>query len=459
MLHYAWPSRSATSSHQPPEPVPARFKRNRTGEPKPFAGFTQRPPCAACEHEAHHPIPAPPRRPDPMPATHRRPCVIDTSMHFCPHDGCDYRGWVGLNNLRANGHPSGGPWRQFYCRSCHGYFLASHGTIFHGKRLPVELIVHALACLAEGLGIRATARVFEIDPHTVLQWLVEAAEQLQAFSRYFLCDVHVTQLQLDELYAVLRALREGQISQAQARKHLEPGRPWVWTAVDPVSKLLLAIEAGPRTVEMAQRVVHRVKSMLAPDCVPAWFSDGFKGYLPAIVGHFGRWIQPEHLQDKGRRRKPRWMPLPGLLYAQVVKQYRRKRVVGVKHRVVFGTMAAVMQVLATCGWKINTAMVERLNLDIRQRVAAIGRRVNTLCQGEVGLQHQLALFQVYQNFVLPHASLRQPLAVPEPTHGTGSARLWRPCTPAMAAGLTDHVWSLREVLLYRVPPWPQPQAV
>ncbi len=105
MLHYAWPSRSATSSHQPPEPVPARFKRNRTGEPKPFAGFTQRPPCAACEHEAHHPIPAPPRRPDPMPATHRRPCVIDTSMHFCPHDGCDYRGWVGLNNLRANGHP------------------------------------------------------------------------------------------------------------------------------------------------------------------------------------------------------------------------------------------------------------------------------------------------------------------------------------------------------------------
>jgi IS1 family transposase len=394
-----------------------------------------------------------------MPATNRRPCVIDTSMHFCPHDGCDYRGWLGLGNLRANGHPSGGPWRQFYCRSCSGYFLESHGTLFHGKHLPVELIVHALACLAEGLGIRATARVFEVDPNTVLQWLVEAAEQLQAFTSYFLCDVHVTQLQLDELYAVLRGLREGQISEKQAFKHLESGRPWVWTAVDPVSKLLLAIEVGPRTVEMAQRVVHRVANVLAPDCVPAWFSDGFKGYLPAIVGHFGRWTQPERRQDKGAHPKPRWMPLPGLLYAQVVKQYRRKRVVGVKHRVVFGTMAAIMQVLATCGWKINTAMVERLNLDIRQRVAAIGRRVNTICQGEEGLQHQLALFQVYHNFVLPHASLRQPLPVPEPTHGSGSARLWRPCTPAMAAGLADHVWTLREVLLYRVPPWPQPQAV
>ena len=63
------------------------------------------------------------------------------------------------------------------------------------------------------------------------------------------------------------------------------------------------------------------------------------------------------------------------------------------------------------------------------------------------------------NFVLPHASLRQPLGVPEATHGTGSAKRWRPCTPAMAAGLTDHVWTLKEVLLFRVPPWPQPQTV
>ena len=92
-----------------------------------------------------------------------------------------------------------------------------------------------------------------------------------------------------------------------------------------------------------------------------------------------------------------------------------------------------------------------------ERAAAIGRRVNTLCQGEAGLQDQLALFQVYHNFVLPHASLRQRLPFPEATSGSGSAKVWRPCTPAMAAGLTDHVWSLKEVLLYRVPPWPQPQ--
>ncbi len=157
--------------------------------------------------------------------------------------------------------------------------------------------------------------------------------------------------------------------------------------------------------------------------------------------------------------KPRWMPIPGLLYAQVVKMMRRRRIAAVKHRVVFGTLEQIKLVLSTCGWQINTAFVERLNLDIRQRAAAVGRRVNTLCKGEDGLLNQLALFQTYHNFVLPHASLRQPLLVPEVTNSGGAVKLWRPCTPAMAAGLTNHVWSLKETLLFRVPPWPQPQTV
>ena len=338
-------------------------------------------------------------------------------------------------------------------------FSGAHGTIFHGKQAAVELIVRVLACLAEGLGIRATARVFEVDPQHGAAWLVEAAEQLRAFSAYFLCEVHVNQLQLDELYAVLREVKAGEISEDEAIKRLERSPYWVWTAMDPESKLLVVIDVGTRTLEMAQRVVHQVVQVLAPDCVPLFLTDGFREYMTALLAHFGHWMQPERRQDKGPRPKPRWMPLPALLYAQVVKSYRRRRIVGVKHRVVFGTLEQVHQVLAACGRKINTAFVERLNLDIRQRVAAVGRRVNTLCQGEDGLRHQLAVYHAYYNFCLPHASLRQPLLVPEPTNGSGSAKVWRPCTPAMAAGLTDHVWSLKEVLLYRVPPWPQAQTV
>jgi transposase-like protein/IS1 family transposase len=457
LLHLTRSKRLVTAPAAPALPEPLKSKRLRSHEPKPFEGLTHKPHCALCERDTASPKAASPVPPAPMVPTHRRPRAVDTSMHFCPHAGCDYRGWLGLGNLRANGHPSGGPWRQFHCTSCDGYFLETHGTIFHGKQASVERIVHVLACLAEGLGIRATARVFEVDAKTVLQWLVEAAEQLRAFSAHFLCDLHVEQLQLDELYAVLRDLKAGEISDDTAIKRLERSPSWVWTAMDPTSKLLVVVDVGSRTLAMAQRVVHQVTEVLAPGWVPLFLTDGFQEYKTAILAHFGHWMHPERRQDKGPRPQPRWMPLPELLYAQVVKSYRRRRLVGVTHRVVFGTQLATQQILAACGWSINTAFVERLNLDLRQRGAAIGRRVNTLCQGEAGLRDQLSLFQVYHNFVLPHASLRQPLLVPEVTNGRGAAKVWRPCTPAMAAGLTDHVWSLQEVLLYRVPPWPHPQ--
>ena len=99
----------------PPHPCQRSPSAHRSNEPKPFAGLTTKPHCALCERETAHPQPPPPVPPDPMPPTNRRPRTVDTSMHFCPHTDCDYRGWLGLGNLRANGHPSGGPWRQFHC--------------------------------------------------------------------------------------------------------------------------------------------------------------------------------------------------------------------------------------------------------------------------------------------------------------------------------------------------------
>jgi hypothetical protein len=188
----------------------------------------------------------------------------------------------------------------------------------------------------------------------------------------------------------------------------------------PESKLLLTIDVGDRRLAMAQRLIHQVVQVLAPGCVPLFLTDGFKEYLTALLTHFGHWVQSPRRQATGPVPKPRWLPLPQLLYAQVVKTVRRRRLVRVSHRVVFGTLEAVEQVLATCGWQIQTAFVERLNLDIRQRVAAVGRRVITLCKGEDGVRQQLALYQPYHNFCLPHGSLRQPLPVPEPTKGSGS---------------------------------------
>ena len=123
-----------------------------------------------------------------------------------------------------------------HCTACDGYLLETHGTLFHGKRVTPDLLVWAVGALAEGLGIRAVARVFEVDPKTVLHWLVEAADQLQAYSRYFLCEVHVRQIQVDELYAVLSAVKDGELSEDEAIRRLARSPHWIWTAMDPLSK-------------------------------------------------------------------------------------------------------------------------------------------------------------------------------------------------------------------------------
>src|SRR5467141_3238279 len=454
MLHAAWPNECPGGDQRPSKPLPP--PRQRSSDPKPFPGLTRKPPCAACE-QAHAYAPQPPGCPPPRRVPARgRPRQVETSQHFCPYPACAYQGWVGLGNLCANGHPSGAPWRQLHCSSCKGYFQETHGTPLHGKRVAPEKLVWAVGTLAEGLGIRAVARVFEVDPNTVLQWLVEAADHAAAFSQYFLHDVRVTQVQLDELFALLSAVKAGEVSDAEALTRLSRSPHWVWAAIDPITKVLLTIDVGDRTLAMAQRVVHQVVQVLAPGCVPLFLTDGFKEYTTALLTHYGQWVQPARQRAQGPAPKPRWMPAPGLLYAQVVKTVRRRRLVRVRHQIVFGTREAVQQVLAACGWQINTAFIERVNLTIRQHVAAAVRRVATLCKGEDGLRQQLALYHVYDNFCLPHASLRVPLPQPLPTNGTGSAKRWQPQTPAMAAGLTDHVWTLREVLLFRVPPWPQP---
>jgi hypothetical protein len=174
--------------------------------------------------------------------------------------------------------------------------------------------------------------------------LVEAAEQLRAFAAYFLCDLHLEQLQLDAWYAVLRDRNAGEISDDEAIKRLARSPSWVWTAMDPKRKLLVVVDVGSRTLAMAQRVVHQVTEVLAPSCVPLLLTDGLKDDATALLTPCGQWRQPERRQERGPTPTPRWRPLPELLYAHVVKSYRRRRIVGGTHRVVFGTRLAIEQV-------------------------------------------------------------------------------------------------------------------
>jgi IS1 family transposase/transposase-like protein len=438
------------------KPPPTQQPRRSPRIPKPFAGLTIRPYCAACEQSQEY-LDQPRLSPPPL-ITHKRgrPRTVDSHRQYCPKQTCAYYGWVGRGNIRANGHPGRKTWRQLHCVACDTYFLETYGTLFYGKPHPAERLVQVVTALAEGLGIRAAARVFAVDPNTVLAWLSESSAHLVAFSRSLLHDVHVNQVQFDEVFAVLGEHKAGQGNETEASESLPRSPCWIWVAIDPVSKLLLAVDVGERTLAMAQRLVHQVIHVLTPGGLPLFLTDGFKEYATALLTHCGHWVQLPRSQAKGPAPKPRWMPRPELLYAQVVKMYRRRHLVRMQPRVVFGTLAQVTHILAPLGWHINTAFVERVNLTLRHHIAAVGRRVMTVAKRAAGLRDQLHLYHTYYNFCLPHGSLRVPLVHPEPTRGTGSAKCWWPRTPAMAAGLTDRVWTLREVLLYRVPPWPQP---
>jgi len=424
-----------------------QVRQVRRKQAKVFQGLTKKPMCVSCEAEARH-NPSARREPPPRIEPKRgRKREVPTGHRYCPNEDCRYYGWLGLGNISSNGHPNGGRNRQLYCGVCKRYFAETKGTLFYGKRYRPEQIEQALTALAEGLGIRAVGRVFKVEPDTVLAWLLEAGAHLEAFTDYLVRELAVEQVQLDELFGLIRAVEQGELERQEAIEQLD--RPWLWAAIDPVSKFWLATALGPRTTALAQRLVHQVARRLKVGQVPLFMTDGWKGYETALLTHYGQWRAP---QPGSGQRQARWWPLPELHYVQVIKKRARRRLVSITRRVVFGSRDLIRQQLAAHGWQINTAFIERLNLSIRQHVPGLGRRVNTLARSSGGLAQQVGLYQVYYNFCLPHTSLKVAL------ENERSRKKWQPRSPAMAVGLTDHLWSLGEVLAFRVPPWPQPGA-
>jgi transposase-like protein/IS1 family transposase len=421
-----------------------RRKPSRDKTAEPFAGLTRQPVCERCATEAEKQEERTKEPPAKIEHERGRPAEVDTGNHFCPEEGCEYHGWVDRGNIISNGHPSGGRWRQLKCVVCGKHFQETIGTVFYGSRVPAQDIMRAIVSLCEGVSPRKVARIFEVDKDTVFGWLVEAAKHSEAVIGYVMHNLQLSQVQMDELYALLNGMR-GE----------DEGRSccWVWVATDPLSKLLLAIEVGDRSLDMAQQLVHGVVGVLAPGVVPLFLTDQLAAYGKALLTHFGCWV--ERVSEKSGRILHRWMPVEQLRYAQVKKRRRRHRIVVVTTKVVFGAREAVRAALRAAGHRINTAFVERLNRTLRAHVPGLGRREEGLAKTKEGLRRRLMLVMGYYNLCLPHLSLRRALPSPIPTKGAGSPKKWIPRTPAMAGGITDHVWTMEEFLLLRVPPWRQ----
>ncbi len=231
-------------------------------------------------------------------------------------------------------------------------------------------------------------------------------------------------------------------------KHCDPDVPddaqqgdnWDHVALDPEHRLVLGVVPGKRTAEKVEALVEDFKERTGGRPMNLITSDEYKPYRGAILKAYGEQVVPPRTGRPGRPQTPYYVPSPDLKYATVHKTREKGRVVKIAPRVVFGTVAAVMAALrlSTVSNKINTAFVERQNGTDRNRN---GRKVRkTYCFSKDWEVHNaVTYFTMYTyNFCWPVRTLRQ----------QDSEGHWTPRTPAMAAGLTDHVWSLWEWLTF-----------
>jgi IS1 family transposase/transposase-like protein len=341
---------------------------------------------------------------------------------------------------------------RFQCQVCPQRVSARTGTAYAGVRTDLSTYLRGATALAEGLSIRATGRLLEVDKDTVSHWLPLLGRHCQGVLNYFFRHLHLSECQLDELWTFI-AKKEAHLTPLEKVQEVY-GDAWVWIAFSPVCKLVPAWVVGKRTRRPARRLVFRLKSA-TDGHIPLFTSDALPHYANALLDVYGQWGQPPRKGTRGRFPKPRRMPPPALCSAVVVKERENGRVVNVTTRIVYGTTEQVEAALraSPVSGTINTYGVERHNLTVRQHSRRTGRKVNAFSKDPGYLEQQLTLAVAYYHFVVPHRGLRQRLRRPLLTKGrTGSRKKWKPVTPAMAAGLTDHVWTMEELLSFRVPP-------
>ncbi len=337
---------------------------------------------------------------------------MDYTTCCCLNRRCSLYGQTGPKaQLKAYDWQRAGP--RFQCGACQTVISASTGTAYAGIRTDWEIYRRGVKALAEGLSIRATGRLIEVDKDTVMHWLPLLGRHGQGVMSYFFRNLHLTECQLDELWTFIYK-KEAQLTALEKLAEVY-GDAWVWIAFSPVCKLVPVWVVGKRTLPHARRLIFRLKSATDGQ-IPFFTSDELPHYADALLEIYGEWTQPPRMGTRGPWPKPQRVPPPDLCYAVVVKHREKGRVVEVTTRIVYGTAAQVEAALQTSpvSQTINTYGVERNNLTVRQHSRRMGRKVNAFSKDPDYLEYQLTLAFAYYHFVIPHRGLRQrlPYALP-----------------------------------------------
>jgi IS1 family transposase/transposase-like protein len=367
-----------------------------------------------------------------------RPKKIATQGYACPNPQCLYCGCTDPAFHALVGDGCHGKERQiqtFKCQHCKTTFTQRKNTPLYYLKISASEIGQVLTSTALGLDLSAASTVFGFHPSTIRRWLLRAGSHSQVLHQRLFTNLHLPYLQLDELRTRLR-------SRTQII--------WLWTVVDPLTKIMPVLYFGDRTQLSAYTVVHQLVRILAQEVVPIFTSDGLALYYFALTAHFGSWLRQE---VRPSQLKAVWQVSSQLLYGQLIKRYQRRKIVKVEQRMAWGEreeMTARLHQLGQGGW-LNTSFVERLNLTLRRAVASLARKSWATAQTVALLEAQAYWWRAYYHFVRPHLSLRQSLSKALGRGGKRRAKHYIKRTPAMAAGLTDHLWSVVEFLNYPLP--------
>lgn len=346
---------------------------------------------------------------------------MDPLIVFCPNRHCPARGQLNQGNIHVHSRKD----LRYRCSVCRKTFTESTGTLFYRLHHSPELVTRVVTLLAFGCPLQAIVAAFALDERTVASWQQRAGQHCQAVQ--------------EKLVEVPRDLGHVQIDEIRVKR--QGGIAWMGLALMVSTRLWLGGVVGSHEASLTRALLAKVRACASALCAGLLFcTDGWIAYVPQIRAVFREKVRGPF---GGRPRLQEW---PRIWIAQAIKQSEQGKLLGVERRVIQGSEAEIAGMLERTqgGRVINTAFIERLNATFRQCLATLARRSRAIARKSETLEAAMNLVGTIYNFCCEHESLRLP--------GLIGGHKWLGRTPAMAAGISEHRWSIKELLSYRVAP-------